>query len=407
MNPPDRDDPDPVGGPPPGQRRRPASATAGATKAGGTKAGGTKAGAAKAGATKAGAAKTSATKAGATKVAGATKAGATKAGATKAAASGAGARPKAPARAPGTAKATSAAKAPAAPTAVPSHARPAPRPASPAPQSPPEPTPAATRPTGGRWEIPELPAEALRLADRVRKAAVVLLILGLCGFLIDGANRPANPYLLRTGPAGAGAGHDSLPAAGATGGAGTRSSSAPASGAAPAGASAGGAVGRPAAGTGLGSRGSITPPTLTPPGEGGAPPAALAGFPTATLSVLTAPGSTRTACVLEARTPAQQAQGLMNQTSLGRYAGMAFVFTQPSEARFYMKDTPMALSIAWFAGDGSFISSQTMPPCPRGSLSCPTYGPAVPYYLALEVPAGGLPGLGIGPGATVQVAGAC
>ena len=254
----------------------------------------------------------------------------------------------------------------------------------------------------------ELPAaESLQLPGLLLKVAVALLILGLCGYLIDGANRPANPYLLRTGARAAGA----IPSAGSGA---TKQHAG--------GASSKPAVGRPAVGTGPGALGTFTPPTLTPaatsptaPGGAGratgtgstAGPAALAGFPTATLSVLTAPGSTRSACVLEARTAAQQAQGLMNQTSLGRYAGMAFVFPRPTQARFYMKDTPMALSIAWFGGDGSFISSQTMPPCPPGTLSCPTYGPSVPYYLALEVPAGGLPGLGIGPGATVQLAGAC
>lgn len=42
----------------------------------------------------------------------------------------------------------------------------------------------------------------------LQRAAWILLVLGVCGFLIDGANRPANPYLL---PAGH---HQGAPAAG-------------------------------------------------------------------------------------------------------------------------------------------------------------------------------------------------
>ena len=41
-----------------------------------------------------------------------------------------------------------------------------------------------------------------------------------------------------------------------------------------------------------------------------------------------------------------------------------------------------------------------MTPC-DDSDQCPTYPAAGPYRIAIEVPQGGLPRLGIGPGATV------
>lgn len=57
----------------------------------------------------------------------------------------------------------------------------------------------------GRWvrswtgADPSAPVSQRR-ARRLRRAVWVLLFLGVGGFLIDGANRPANPYLL-PGPA--------------------------------------------------------------------------------------------------------------------------------------------------------------------------------------------------------------
>ena len=313
--------------------------------------------------------------------------------------------PAAPERAPrADGDAFSGVSAPKGITFAPAAAGPAPRSRPPAATAPAATPPAATPPAGRRWEVPVANSvDGLRFADRVRRAAVVLLVLGLCGYLIDGANRPANPYLLH---------HGSTPPAPAVKGSALKGSALKGSAVPTTTNRAGGASG--AVGIAPSPDQAVTPVPIAGPAAshpassgGGSAGSALAGFPTATLTVLTAPGASRTACVLEATTQAQQEQGLMNQTSLGRYAGMAFVFGRPSRALFYMRDTPMPLSIAWFAGDGSYITSRTMPPCPPTTVSCPTYSPGVAYYLALEVPAGALPGLGIGPGSTVQLGGAC
>lgn len=97
----------------------------------------------------------------------------------------------------------------------------------------------------------------------------------------------------------------------------------------------------------------------------------------------------------------------MNQTSLHGFAGMVFEFDRPTNVAFYMKDTVIPLSIAWFAADGGFLSSANMDPCPASRLSCPTYRPGEPYGTAIEVPKGNLGGLGIGPGSLVQLSGPC
>jgi len=92
----------------------------------------------------------------------------------------------------------------------------------------------------------------------------------------------------------------------------------------------------------------------------------------------------------------------MGRTDLGGYDGMLFRFDDDVQSGFYMKDTLIPLSIAWFDSDGRFVSSADMPPC--GDLpECPTYAPGKPYRYALEVVQGGLPELGIAAGTRLVV----
>ena len=111
-------------------------------------------------------------------------------------------------------------------------------------------------------------------------------------------------------------------------------------------------------------------------------------------------------CALLADTPQQHAQGLMNRTNLAGYDGMIFRFDDDTTTAFYMKDTPLALSIAWFDAEGAFVSSADMDPCLQRP-SCPTFPAARPYRFALEVPQGALPALGAGPGSRLVLEGAC
>jgi uncharacterized membrane protein (UPF0127 family) len=111
-------------------------------------------------------------------------------------------------------------------------------------------------------------------------------------------------------------------------------------------------------------------------------------------------------CALLARTAQQQAQGLMKRTDLAGHVGMLFVFTADTNETFYMRNTPMPLSIAWFDASGRFVSATDMVPC-ADRPGCPTYAAARAYRYALEVPKGGLGGLGIGPGSTITVGAAC
>jgi uncharacterized membrane protein (UPF0127 family) len=172
---------------------------------------------------------------------------------------------------------------------------------------------------------------------------VAVIVLALGVFLVQGANRPRRPELL---PAGA-----AIPARGVAG---------------------------------FGEVGfRVENPFI---------PAALAG---------------RTRCALLAATTSQRSEGLMHRRDLAGYDGMVFEFDGPTTDGFYMKDTVIPLSIAWFSQGGRFVSSTTMPPCPKSTASCPVYSAAAPYSVAIEVAAGRLPGLGIGPGSAITVGGPC
>jgi hypothetical protein len=111
-------------------------------------------------------------------------------------------------------------------------------------------------------------------------------------------------------------------------------------------------------------------------------------------------------CALLAQTSAQQARGLMARTDLAGHVGMLFVFPSDTKQTFYMRNTPMPLSIAWFDGAGRLVSTTDMAPCPDRP-NCKTYSAARAYRYALEVPQGGLGGIGVGSGSAISVGGGC
>jgi hypothetical protein len=109
-------------------------------------------------------------------------------------------------------------------------------------------------------------------------------------------------------------------------------------------------------------------------------------------------------CLWAADTPAERARGLMAVTDLGGADGMVFVYDAPTQGQFWMKNTVMPLSIAFFAADGSFVSSTDMQPClDQPDTACARYGAAGEYTAAIEMPLGGLAALGIGAGSRLVV----
>lgn len=173
-------------------------------------------------------------------------------------------------------------------------------------------------------------------------AIAAVFVLGLLAFIAKGADQPADPYL-KPAPAGS-----SVPA--------------------------------------------VAVPGRTP----------VSGFGEVSFRVASGPEL----CALLARTSAQQARGLMARTDLAGHVGMLFVFEGDTNETFYMRNTPMPLSIAWFDSAGRLVSTADMAPCPDRP-NCKTYTAARAYRYALEVPQGGLGGLGVGPGAAISVGGGC
>ena len=93
--------------------------------------------------------------------------------------------------------------------------------------------------------------------------------------------------------------------------------------------------------------------------------------------------------------------------SLGGRAGMVFSFQTDTEVAFWMENTLLPLSIAWFNADGGFVSSADMQPCPEGTRTCPTYSAKGPYRTAIEVPLGGLEPLGLVEGSRIAIGDEC
>ena len=152
------------------------------------------------------------------------------------------------------------------------------------------------------------------------------------------------------------------------------------------------------------SRGANRPadPVLLP-GAGRAP---VDGFGQIGFRIEGAESPAAARCALLAQTEEQRAQGLQHRRDLGGFDGMLFEFETETTGGFWMKDTPLPLSIAWFDSSGRFVSASDMQPC-LNQPQCPTYPPTGPYRYALEVPQGGLPSLGIGPGSRLVVTGPC
>jgi uncharacterized protein len=105
--------------------------------------------------------------------------------------------------------------------------------------------------------------------------------------------------------------------------------------------------------------------------------------------------------VLVAQTQRQSSYGLMNRTSIPSDAGMIFLFQSETDLSFYMKDTKIPLSIAFFDVNGKIENILDMDPCTK--TPCRTYNPGMPYNGALEVNQGAFDKWGVAIGDTLHL----
>jgi uncharacterized membrane protein (UPF0127 family) len=102
-----------------------------------------------------------------------------------------------------------------------------------------------------------------------------------------------------------------------------------------------------------------------------------------------------------AETSDQRRTGLMFRESLNEDSGMVFIFFEPTWGGFWMKNTRIPLSIAFFDVDGKILKILHMEPCKEDP--CPSYDPAVQYMGALEVNKGAFEEWGVEEGDIIHV----
>ena len=102
-----------------------------------------------------------------------------------------------------------------------------------------------------------------------------------------------------------------------------------------------------------------------------------------------------------ADTEEERARGLMHRESLDEDAGMLFIFFEPTSSGFWMKNTKIPLSIAFFDMDGRILRILDMEPCKKEP--CRIYSPGVEYLGALEVNQGAFQDWGVSVGDRIDV----
>ena len=107
-------------------------------------------------------------------------------------------------------------------------------------------------------------------------------------------------------------------------------------------------------------------------------------FPHGTATITTPQARVKVKVQVEiADTDARRERGLMFRRSLARRAGMAFVWPSDVTGAFWMKDTLIPLSIAFYDARGRILRIMDMAPCRADP--CPIYDPKTAYRGALEV----------------------
>lgn len=115
------------------------------------------------------------------------------------------------------------------------------------------------------------------------------------------------------------------------------------------------------------------------------------------VAVLSADGRAFTAEV--ASTPAAVAEGLMGRTVLPPDHGMLFLFPAAERHAFWMRGTPIPLSVAFLRDDGTVVGTEDMAPFSEDRHAAPE-----PVRVALEMPLGWFSARGVAVGSRIRIA---
>jgi len=103
-----------------------------------------------------------------------------------------------------------------------------------------------------------------------------------------------------------------------------------------------------------------------------------------------------------ADTPETRARGLMFRESLGDVEGLLFVFDEDERHAFWMRNTLLALDIAWLDSEARVVTIAAdvqpcrLPPCPR-------FRPSRPARYVIETAAGRLRTEGVREGGQLTI----
>jgi len=130
------------------------------------------------------------------------------------------------------------------------------------------------------------------------------------------------------------------------------------------------------------------------------PATPVEGLPRGTLSIEGNSGPVQVDVSI-AETRETKARGLMGVEEMDPDTGMVFLQDEPARISFWMKDTPIPLSIAFLDSGGRIVAVLDMEPCLADP--CRLYDPGVPYRAALEVNRGAIARLGVEVGDVVRL----
>lgn len=99
---------------------------------------------------------------------------------------------------------------------------------------------------------------------------------------------------------------------------------------------------------------------------------------------------------------ADRIRGMMFRRSMPANTGMLFIFSQPEQRSFWMKNCLIDLDVAFLGADGRILNTWTMKASAPDAADYGSYESAGPMKYAIELPAGTLARVGLKAGDLIE-----